>query len=406
MAESAALPSRPPTSRPVDLSRRHPEVDDYLQPGPRRFSGHAHPLTFSGSGSEYFRIWIVNLLLTLLTLGVYYPWAKVRKLRYFHTNTEIAGHALDFHGEPKKMLRGLVLMAVLLGAYSVAGEVSPTAGTIAFVLLAGVWPALWRASLQFRLANTSWRGLRFRFTGGMARAYGVFALPLAAAVALGVGLAVLLPALRNQPLAAGLLAFGALAAALLLLPYGWLRLKRYQHGHYAYAQQQTELRVALRVAYGAFVRIAGVALLVLIFSVGLLAGLAVLLGESTRALLGLAPVAFVLLLLMVQIVPRAYATSRLQNLLWSRTGNPELRFRSDLHFAPLALLMLKNWLLVLLTLGLYWPWAAIAMARLRLEAVSLHTRRPLDELQSEARAASGDAAGDAAADLLGIDLGL
>ncbi|MBA3590853.1 MAG: DUF898 family protein [Methylibium sp.] len=164
--------------------------------------------------------------------------------------------------------------------------------------------------------------------------------------------------------------------------------------------------MALRVAYGAFVRIAGVALLVLLLAVGLLAGLAVVLGESARAVLGLAPVAFVLLLLMVQIVPRAYATSRLQNLLWSRTGNADLRFRSDLRFAPLALLTLKNWLLVLLTLGLYWPWAAIAMARLRLEAVSLHTRRPLDELQSEARAASGDAAGDAAADLLGIDLGL
>lgn len=407
MADTAAHPERPPTSRPIDLSRRHPEAEDYLRPSPRRFSGHAHPLSFSGSGSEYFRIWIVNLLLTLLTLGLYYPWAKVRKLRYFHTNTEIAGHALDFHGEPRKMLRGLLLMALLLGAYSIAGEVSPLAGAVAFVLLAAVWPALWRASLQFRLANTSWRGLRFRFTGGAAGAYGVFALPLAALFALAAGLGVLLPAaVRSQPLVAALLALGALLLASLLLPYAWLRLKRYQHGHYAYAQQQTELRVSPSAAYGAFLRVAGAALLVVILAAGLLVGLAAILGESARALLGLAPLAFVLLVLMVQIVPRAYATSRLQNLVWSRTGNAELRFRSDLRFAPLALLMLKNWLLVLLTLGLYWPWAAIAMARLRLQAVSLHTRRPLEELQSEARAASGDAAGDAAADLLGIDFGL
>lgn len=407
MAESGALPLRAPHSRPVDLSRRHAGHDDGVHPGSQRFSGHAHPLSFSGSGSEYFRIWIVNLLLILLTLGLYYPWAKVRKLRYFHTNTEVGGHALDFHGEPKKMLRGLLLMALLLGVYSIAGEVSPTAGAIAFVLLAGVWPALWRASLQFRLANTSWRGLRFRFTGGLAGAYGVFALPLAALFALGAGLAALLPGLRDQPLLTGLLALGALVLALLLLPCAWLRLKRYQHGHYAYAQQHTELRVSLRAAYGAFLRIVGMALLVLVFAVGMLVALALLLGESARSsMIGLAPVALAVLLLILQIVPRAYAISQLQNLLWSRTGNAELRFRSNLQFAALALLMLKNWLLVLLTLGLYWPWAAIAMARLRLQAVSLHTRRPLDELQGEARAARGDAAGDAAADLLGIDLGL
>jgi len=229
---------------------------------------------------------------------------------------------------------------------------------------------------------------------------------LAAAFALGVALAALLPALRGQPLAAGLLALGALLLALLLLPYGWLRLKRYQHGHYAYAQQQTELRVTLAAAQGVFLRIAAMVLLVVIAAVALTLGLAALFGGTARALIGLAPVAVIGLVLLMQIVPRAYAMSRLQNLLWSRTGNGDLRFRSDLPFAPLALLMLKNWLLVLLTLGLYWPWAAIALARLRLEAVSLHTRRPLDELESEARAASGDAAGDAAADLLGIDLGL
>ena len=35
-------------------------------------------LRFTGSGSEYFKIWIVNVLLTIITLGMYYPWAKVR----------------------------------------------------------------------------------------------------------------------------------------------------------------------------------------------------------------------------------------------------------------------------------------------------------------------------------------
>ena len=39
-----------------------------------------YPVRFVGTGSEYFRIWIVNLLLTIVTLGIYSAWAKVRRL--------------------------------------------------------------------------------------------------------------------------------------------------------------------------------------------------------------------------------------------------------------------------------------------------------------------------------------
>jgi uncharacterized membrane protein YjgN (DUF898 family) len=62
--------------------------------------------TFSGSGKEYFRIWIVNLFLTVATLGIYSAWAKVRRLRYFDRNTHLAGAVFDFRGDPKAILRG------------------------------------------------------------------------------------------------------------------------------------------------------------------------------------------------------------------------------------------------------------------------------------------------------------
>ncbi|MET2872051.1 DUF898 family protein, partial [Exiguobacterium profundum] len=57
-------------------------------------------LRFIGSGSEYFRIWIVNLLLTIVTLGIYSAWAKVRTLQYFYRNTQLAGSSFDYHGSP------------------------------------------------------------------------------------------------------------------------------------------------------------------------------------------------------------------------------------------------------------------------------------------------------------------
>jgi Bacterial protein of unknown function (DUF898) len=81
----------------------------------------SHPIEFSASGSEYFRIWIVNLLLIVVTLGLYLPWARVRKLKYFYGNTRVDGDALDFHGDPKKMLRGMLLVGVFFALYSQSG---------------------------------------------------------------------------------------------------------------------------------------------------------------------------------------------------------------------------------------------------------------------------------------------
>ena len=127
-----------------------------------------HPIEFTASGSEYFRIWIVNLLLIIVTLGVYLPWAKVRKLKYFYSNTWVGGDALDFHGEPVKMLRGTLIAAGFLIAYSVGSNFSGWAALVAAVAFVALWPALFRAAMRFRLANTSWRGLRFHFAGDTA----------------------------------------------------------------------------------------------------------------------------------------------------------------------------------------------------------------------------------------------
>jgi len=52
-------------------------------------SGNRISFRFHGSGSEYFRIWLVNSILSLLTLGVYSAWAKVRRKRYFYGNTRL-----------------------------------------------------------------------------------------------------------------------------------------------------------------------------------------------------------------------------------------------------------------------------------------------------------------------------
>jgi uncharacterized membrane protein YjgN (DUF898 family) len=374
------------------------------------------PIRFTGSGSEYFRIWIVNLLLTLVTAGLYFPWAKVRRLRYFYGNTLVAGHPLGFHGDPKKMLRGYLLVVLLGGLYSVAGQFSPVAGLVAFVIVALLWPALFKSSLQFRMANTSWRGLRFRFKGDVPGAYRAL-LPLfvPSAVLLGVLLAV--PDQTRPPGWFGPAFAAVMGLTLLLLPALLWNLKKYQHDHYAFAQLQTELRAGPASFYGLCLKSLGVWILS-----AFLAGLVLFLfalafgegatgfmrsrgGAGSIAMAVLGVVVFLAVWLLMQVFARPYFTSRFQNLLWSRTGNQHLRFKSELRFWPLLRVTLANWVLMIVTLGLYWPFARVALTRLRLESVGIVSRTHLDALVAQA-GHEGDAAGDAAGDFFGIDVGL
>ena len=397
------------------ITSEAPEASSYLNSiTPVETRDHRLVVQFTGSGSEYFRIWIVNLLLMLVTLGFYYPWAKVRRLRYFYGNTIVDSAPLDFHGDPKKMLRGYALTGALVGLYSTAGQFSALAGLVAFIVIAALWPALFKSSMQFRLANTSWRGLRFRFTGSIAGAYRAM-VPLFVPGILILAAVLFVPD-SEQPPPWYLALLGGLAAVMLLAaPWLWWNLKSYQHNHYALAQQQTELRSTVGAFYLVFLKTLGVTLL----AMAALMGVAMLLGALGAAGLAAprgggaigavfiaAAIGAVVGVFVVQLLPRPYFTSRMQNLLWSRTGNSSMRFRSRLEFVPLLGLTLKNWLLMLLTLGLYWPFAAVALARMRLQAVSLTTRVDPDSLIERAQAKEGEAAGDAAGDLLGLDIGM
>ena len=50
------------------MSNQNPTTRDPV--GSPNFLTHSYAIEFNARGSEYFRIWIVNLLLTLVTLGI------------------------------------------------------------------------------------------------------------------------------------------------------------------------------------------------------------------------------------------------------------------------------------------------------------------------------------------------
>ena len=372
------------------------------------------PVRFVGSGSEYFRIWIVNLLLTLVTLGLYLPFARVRRLRYFYGSTEVAGRPLSFHGNPWKMFRGFVLVGALLVAYGLASRTSSLAAGVAALALWALWPALWRSSMRFRLANTGWSGLRGGFngsTGGAYRTFWPFVLP--SVVLMGVGMAEGIAG----PEAATASVFGGLGLLALLAPLGLWSLRRYQHQHYAFGDEQSRFNVTAREVYRVVLRalplllLAGLALSVVAGAIG---GLIWWLGSSDGqgarqrdTFLSLLPLLMTAVAFLgFQATLRPYFTARLQNLFWNGTRSQRLRVTSQLRARSLVALSLKNWLLVLLTLGLYLPFAAVAVARLQLESITLLSKVSPDELAAGERSGREAAAGDAAGDLLGVDIGL
>ena len=372
------------------------------------------PVRFVGSGSEYFRIWIVNLLLTLVTLGLYLPFARVRRLRYFYGSTEVAGRPLSFHGNPWKMFRGFVLVGALLVTYGVASRSSSLAAGVAALAVWALWPALWRSSMRFRLANTGWSGLRGGFsgsTGGAYQAFWPFVLP--GVVLVGVGMTEEIVG----PEAVTASVFGGLGLLALLAPLGLWSLRRYQHQHYAFGDEQSRFNVTAWAVYRVVLRalpvllLAGLALSVVAGAIG---GLVWALSSSDGlgarrrdTFMSLLPVLVMAVgFVGFQATLRPYFTARFQNLFWNGTRSQRLRVVSRLRARTLVSLSLKNWLLVLLTLGLYLPFAAVAMARLQLESISLLSKVSPDELAAGARTGAEAAAGDAAGDLMGVDLGL
>ncbi|MGO4470137.1 DUF898 family protein, partial [Pseudoduganella sp. RAF53_2] len=139
-------------------------------------------LTFSATGSEYFRIWIVNVLLTIVTLGIYSAWAKVRSNQYFYSSARLAGSSFEYHGNPKAILKGRIAALILVGGYHAAVRTSITAALVMAAVMACVMPYLVWKSLQFKLHNTSYRGIRFGFDGSVGKAYLYYLLmPLLAA---------------------------------------------------------------------------------------------------------------------------------------------------------------------------------------------------------------------------------
>jgi uncharacterized membrane protein YjgN (DUF898 family) len=331
---------------------------------------------FTASGAEYFRIWIVNLLFTLLTFGIYSAWAKVRKKRYFYGSTRFDGSTFDYFASPRAILNGRIIAFAIFVVYALAGDLLPQSH-FAFWAVGGLaFPWLVVRALGFNARNSAWRGLRFDFTAKTRDAVRVY---------IGMFLVVILT---------------------LGLAYPWFvaRQKAFVLSHHALGKSTFGCEVPAKAFYGIYLR-AGLLLMLLatpLFAATSFAMMRLPLPDELAWLRFALP--FVPMYAAYTAV-YAYSQARTQNLTWNNTYGPAMRFSSSLSARRLARIYLGNIVVAACSVGLLIPWAVVRTMRYRLEQFAVILEGDPVHEASPALVRVG-ATGQELGDFFNLDLGL
>lgn len=365
---------------------------------------------FTGTGSEYFRIWVVNVLLTILTVGVYSAWAKVRRLQYFYRNTRLAGQIFDYHGSPKAILKGRILAVCLVGGYKLADEISTGAAVVVALVMLALMPWLLARAFRFKLINSSYRGLRFRFHGTVADAYRTLILFPVVLGLTGLFAWSVFASYSQRP------KIGLVITAILLMlavlgsvvPWAHYLLKRYQHDNAYFGQAPFFFHAKKGSFFKIYAQAIGMIIIGSMFSNvvlrltnGIYNSLAnTMFGWLVQILYG------TFMAYVLYLFARPFLESRIQNLVWNQTELADHRFISTARARGLLWIHASNLLLIVVTLGLYKPFAAIRIAQYRISHMALETRGNLEEFLADQSVEMAGAAGEEAGDFFDIDIAL
>ncbi|PAT40132.1 hypothetical protein CK623_07385 [Vandammella animalimorsus] len=459
----------------------------------------AYPLKFTGTGAQYFRVWFVNVLLLILTLGIYTPWARKRTAEYFFSHSVIARSPLEFHASIKRMVIGFFIFLGLykLFDWAISHDNLLLVG-LALSSAAVAIPFLWGSAKRFRVTATRWRGLRLRFGTNWKEIYWaswpVFLMAASwffAYVGLDMIATFTSPSLleETRPTTWLGLSPGSWALIALALLVSWLCVVRVLFNYQRLLVQRSYLGIeggVFRASYWDFVKIWLVSTLIGLLGLAVMAGgvgyllaqsglvqayqCAVQLqqqqtyedlremerpegvseeqwqeflqqmqrqAETAPQARGPAPQAggkpqaceqfdeerledwipslqqmllaflggLIALLTGLQAA-LAYREAAQHRLVWNRTGISDIaRFRCALSVPGFVWLRLQNWLLTLLTLGFYRPFARVREYRAKWNSTTVYIRGGVSQIKSLlVIQQEGGALADAIADFAGFDI--
>ncbi|GEK77544.1 membrane protein [Pseudoalteromonas atlantica] len=352
------------------------------EPAAPIFSG---KVQFSGKGGEFFGIWIVNILLSVLTLGIYSAWAKVRTMRYFYGHTRIDGHSFDYLATPMQILKGRILAVIVFLIYSFGSSFFPLVGLLFAVAFIFLMPWIINQGLRFNMRMTRHRNVRFAFKGDYGEAFINF---------------ILLP-------------IASIFTLYLLMPYVLKRIDTYIHSNISYGD--TPLTVNLKgetyylTALICFV-VSSITMVIFMAVLGLF-GLDLMNVENQQAaqdpakmgiMFGGLMIAYVF---MIAIVTAVWAAAIRNHIFDNSQFEDVASFKSELKPIPFAILLLTNMLAIVFSLGLAYPWTKVRTSRMLAEVTTVNIYPSALNLVDTAQQEQSSFA-EEAANVFDIDLSL
>jgi uncharacterized membrane protein YjgN (DUF898 family) len=277
------------------------------------------PFAFTGKGFEYFKLWIVNVLVCLLSMGILYPWAQVRSLRYFYQHTQFDQTEFHYTSNPQKIFLVQFVLMLYLAGLAYACVKSPMFFWVGTLVLIGVLPFYWFKRGVFQLQHSFYCDIGFKQTARLRDAYRVFLVwPLLSCLSLG-----------------------------LAAPYAIFKIQQYRAGTISLGSYEFSFTNNVK-NYAVFLP----SLLIAEF----LTLICIYYREYT-------PLTFSLLVLL-GLWLRVFVTWRvaLVNFQWNCTCTKLGYFFATWDVPSYNKLILRNVFFCVLTLGLYWPWARVKAA--------------------------------------------
>ncbi len=129
---------------------------------------------YSGKGGEFFLMFFKNIFLTIITLGLYYPWAKIEILKYHYQSSELDNTRFSFNGTGKEVFKGYIKVYLLFIAFSILYTIGVESQNAAIVFISIISyyliiflliPFAIHGSMRYRASRSSWKGITFKYLG-------------------------------------------------------------------------------------------------------------------------------------------------------------------------------------------------------------------------------------------------
>jgi uncharacterized membrane protein YjgN (DUF898 family) len=353
-------------------------------------------LKFHGSAREYFRIWIVNLCLTLFTLGIFSAWAKVRKKRYFYSHTTLDGTPFQYLGRPVPILKGRVIAGAAFLTYYASSHFFTFLLPYVFVLGAVFAPWVLVRSAAFNARYSAFRNMTFHFDGGYRDALKAFYV-------LGVVPLFILGMTFDwwgKPAIATVIAV-IVVVLFFSLPWWIRRLRDFLISHSSYGGRKGSFFATGGQFFGVYF-VSGLMMFGILILVGLFSAMLI---SSMKTKSQLAVWLLGVPMYAGYVLTYAYVQAHTGNLVWNNTWLGPLRFKSTLSGWGMAKLYVTNALGIIASLGLLIPWAVMRTLKYRADHMRILLQGELAEFQGSDMSAV-EAIGAETVDFFDMDLSL